>query len=55
MCKHQSILADDAKLSKSYIKALTDSLELQAATTALYSWSEKLLLELNIDKCKYYH
>jgi len=27
-------------------------LELQEATTALYAWSEKWLLELNIDKCK---
>jgi len=46
-----NLFADDAKLSK-HIKALTDSLELQEATTALYAGSEKWLLELNINKYK---
>ena len=46
-----SLFADDAKLSE-HIKAPRDSLELRETITALYAWSEKWLLELNIPKCK---
>ena len=51
-----NLFADDAKLSK-HIKAPTESLELQEATTALYAWSEKWLLENDklLINVKYYH